>query len=434
MLDKVNQLAKEFKPQMEALAQALIKLPSEPGHEKEVSEICIKEMEKLGFDEIFRDQWGNVVGIIKGDTPGPVIMYNSHMDTVDVGDLTKWEGFDPHGATRTMYQAANQDNTAEEATEVIIGRGACDMKSSIAAHIYGGAILKELKKRFGYKQRGDYLLATVVMEEYGDMIGTIKLVEETLPARNIKISAGVFGEPSSLMLALGHRGRMELQVEVLGKSIHTGMAQFGVNAVSKAGKFIVEYEKLVKEENKYDPDLGNSGLALTIITCFPGNLATVPGLCTIIYDRRITPEESPAYCVDQAQRVIDQLAKQDPDFSAKVTVRAETHTTYTGIDVRIPNQKGALKLDVKHPVTMACAAGLAGVGQDVKYKYWGFSTDMPATQVNLGIPSLGYSGLQECYAHLPIERVRLDYLEKGLAGGVGMYLKLSELEAKDFVL
>ncbi len=90
-------MSKELYDDMIAFSQKLIQTPSISGNEKGVADLDLAEMEKLGYDEVFRDDMGNVVGIVKGTEPGPTIMYNSHMDHVDPGDPANWEGYDPYG-------------------------------------------------------------------------------------------------------------------------------------------------------------------------------------------------------------------------------------------------------------------------------------------------------------------------------------------------
>jgi putative aminopeptidase FrvX len=60
MFDKLNQLAKELKPQAVDFCQRLIRVPALSGEEKGVADLYLAEMEKLGYDEVFRDDFGNV--------------------------------------------------------------------------------------------------------------------------------------------------------------------------------------------------------------------------------------------------------------------------------------------------------------------------------------------------------------------------------------
>ena len=93
----VKSISKELYPDMVEFAQKLIQTPSISGTEKGVADLDMAEMTKLGYDEVFRDDHGNVVGIVRGTEEGPTIMYNSHMDHVSPGDHSNWEGYDPYG-------------------------------------------------------------------------------------------------------------------------------------------------------------------------------------------------------------------------------------------------------------------------------------------------------------------------------------------------
>lgn len=87
----------------------------------------LEEFEKLGYDDAFIDEFGNVHGVIEGkNEDAGALMLNSHLDTVGPGDPSDWE-HDP-------YAAAVEEDT-------LYGLGAADMKSAVAAMVYaGGAI------------------------------------------------------------------------------------------------------------------------------------------------------------------------------------------------------------------------------------------------------------------------------------------------------
>jgi acetylornithine deacetylase/succinyl-diaminopimelate desuccinylase-like protein len=190
----------------------------------------------------------------------------------------------------------------------------------------------------------------------------------------------------------------------------------------------VEYEKHV------DKELGKSSIALTIINCTPGSMCIVPDRCNITYDRRFPPTETPESCIAQIQKIVDKLSDQDPEFRATVSIGAVERVSYTGKAVTMENKKEAWKLEVDHPVTKACAKGLMEVGQEVKYGYWDFGTDMPVTHAQHDIPSIGYSPMQEFYCHRPVDKVRIDYMEKALSGNVALFIELSQLEKEKFKL
>ena len=130
-----------------ALLQRLIQTPSLPGEEGEIAALVADEMRQLRYDEIRVDEVGNVLGKIQGDGSVPPLMFNTHLDHVDVGDPGLWPhppfGGEIHG-------------------ESVWGRGAVDIKGPMAAQIHGVAQL------LGSDQPpGDVWVSCVVQEEIG---------------------------------------------------------------------------------------------------------------------------------------------------------------------------------------------------------------------------------------------------------------------------
>jgi putative selenium metabolism hydrolase len=408
-------------------------VPALSGQEKGVADLYIAEMEQLGFDEVFRDSWGNVVGIIKGTKPGPTIMYNCHLDHVEPGDYSEWLGYDPYGAAIDIDEMENQDRTALEKTEVIHGRAAADVKGGGACQIYSGALLLKLRD-MGYEIAGNYMFTGVVLEEPAEQLGMIKLIDETLPERGLTYDGVVSCEATGLKIYLGHRGRVELKVTIEGVTSHGSAPWLGINAVNKATTFIDRVEQVVAKCAAKDADLGQSSIALTIISCTPGSMCIVPDRCHITYDRRLVPGETAEGCVQQIQAVIDELSTKDKDFRAKVEIAAVPRTSYTGKTETLPNIKEAWKIDKAHPFVIAAAAGLQKLGQPVKYGYWDFGTDLSVICGRDRKPAIGYSPMQELYCHRPIDKVRTDYMEKAIAGNAAIFLKLSRLAKAEFIV
>jgi len=433
MCKELTMIAAELKPLAVEFCQRLIRVPALSGREEGVADLYLAEMEKLGYDEVFRDEWGNVVGIIKGTEPGPTIMYNCHLDHVDPGDYSEWQGYDPYGAAIDIDEMENQDRTALEKTEVIHGRAASDVKGGGACQVYSGAVLLKLRE-MGYKITGDFMFTGVVLEEPAEQLGMIKLVEETLPEKGITFDGVVSCEATGLKLYLGHRGRVELKITVEGVTSHGSAPWLGINAVNKAAKFIEKVEAAVAESALQDPQLGRSSIALTNITCSPGSMCIVPDRCYITYDRRLVPGETPESCVQQIQDIIDTIAALDQDFRAKVEIAAVPRISYTGKGATLPNVKEAWKISKTHPFVQAASSGLTKLGQPVKYGYWDFGTDLSVVCGRIRKPSVGYSPMQELYCHRPIDKVRIDYMEKAIAGNVAIFLEMCQLSSNAFVL
>ena len=125
--EQIKKAAEGYKADMARFLRAMISHPSESCEEKEVV-ACIKaEMEKLGYDAVEVDGLGNVIGWMgDGDK---IIAFDSHIDTVGIGNINNWEA-DP-------YQGYEDD-------AVIFGRGGSDQEGGMAAATYGAKIMKEL--------------------------------------------------------------------------------------------------------------------------------------------------------------------------------------------------------------------------------------------------------------------------------------------------
>jgi acetylornithine deacetylase/succinyl-diaminopimelate desuccinylase-like protein len=215
----IKDSAKAYNDDMVRFAQQLIQTPSMSGSAKAVADMMLAEMEKLGYDEIFRDKVGNVIGIVRGSEAGPSILYNSHMDHVSPGDEANWAGYAPYGGKIDLCEVDKQDKTGTELAECIHGRAASDVKGGAAVQIYTGGMLAEMK-RDGVKFKGNFIFSGVVQEEPAEMTGTLFLLNETFPEKGITYDAMVSSEATSLKLYCGHRGRVELLVTVMGRTAH----------------------------------------------------------------------------------------------------------------------------------------------------------------------------------------------------------------------
>jgi len=430
---RIKELTAEFKPATLDLAQRIIRCPSLTGEEKEVSEILLQELNTIGYDEAFRDSWGNIVGIVRGTEDGPTIMYNGHMDHVDVGAASEWLGYAPYSGVIDIDEIYNETSTALEKTNVIHGRAAADTKCGIACQIYSGAILLRLKKE-GFHFKGNYMVSFVVMEEPAEQIGMIGLYEDTLPKKGLTVDGVVSCEATSLKIYCGHRGRVELNVEVYGVTSHGSAPWLGVNAVLQATKIIERVEKKYATDFKEDPKLGKSSIALTVISCSPGAMCVVPDRCNLVYDRRLVPTETPDDAVREIQEIIDQLAAEDPKFRATVKVSAVPRTTYTGKTVTLPNIKEGWRISEDHPFVAAASKGLQKIGEPVSYGYWDFGTDLAMICGRHGVAAIGYSPMQEYYCHRPVDKCRIDFMERALAGNLAIFSELTELKKDNFKL
>jgi len=388
-----------------AFAKRLMQTPSLSGQEQDIVNLIIREMERLTYDEVFTDDMGNVVGIIKGSGQGENIMFNGHMDHVDPGRLEAWD-YEPYGGTI--------------AEGYLHGRGACDMKGAIASQVYAAALIKNL----GLTHRGDIIVTCVVQEEPAEALGTAYLCDVAFAERGIKIDFVVLGEPSDLKLMLGHKGRVELEVTTVGRTSHGSTPWRGINAVYKMLPVISKVQDL--DSNLPTHELvGKSSIALTIISCSPGRLSVIPDLCTVCLDRRLTPDETVEQALAQIETILKDIGKEDPDFGGSVRIRELEEMSYTGMKTLVHKGMPPWLIPPDHPKVWQTRTALSELGYKPEYGYWDFATDGSHTAGVLGIPTIGYGPGEEGLAHTPQERISLDSLVQSVTGNAAIALTIT---------
>ncbi|RLE00871.1 MAG: peptidase M20 [Bacteroidetes bacterium] len=252
-------------------------------------------MEKLGIEvqyERLDENRANVIGIWKGTGGGRSIMLNGHMDTVGIEHM-KIEPFTP-----------------EFKDGKIFGRGAGDMKGGIASQIMAVQSLIEAGKRL----RGDVLLTFVADEEYGS-IGTESVL------KSYSADAAIVCEPTGLDIVIAHKGFAWIDVEVFGRAVHGSKPEEGIDAIAKAGKILVEVERLGEEilPQKTHPLLGSPSIHASLIQG-GSDLSTYPGYCKIQLERRNLPGEDMPAISEEIQNLLSEIGSQDSKFKAESDV------------------------------------------------------------------------------------------------------------------
>lgn len=418
-----------MKDEMIAFASRLIATPSISGTEQAVADLYLVEMEKLGYDEVFRDDIGNVIGIVNGSENGPTIMFNSHLDHVSPGELDNWGGYDPYGGLIDLCRVDNADKTQTEMAQCIHGRGASDVKGGAAVQVYCGAILAKMKKQ-GLKLKGKFIFTGVVLEEPAEMVGMIHLIDKTFPQRGLAYDVMISSEATSLRLYCGHRGRVEFLATIYGKTSHASAPWLGINGIYKAMPFIAKIKDEIYPALPEFEGIGQSTITITNISCLPGALSIIPDKCILSIDRRLVPGETVEGAKRQLEQIIEELQAAETEFKADIKVRREQELSYTGMAYTAEKVMAPWLISPEHPVVVAAAQALVEMGQTPRYGYWDFGTDASKTAGIDRKPTIGYSPMQEQYAHTPDDKVRIDFMIKALEGNVAIFLKMTEAEGQ----
>src|ERR1051325_6846830 len=283
-----------------ALTRALVRIDSRnpslvtgaPG-EAEIAQFLSEVLRDWGFSvelqEVAKGR-PNVIGRI-GSGSGPSLMFNGHIDVVDVV-----------GMRHSPFEADQRDGR-------IWGRGSSDMKSGVAAMCAAAA-------RAADRGLGGEIIVTAVVDEEFKSLGTRALV-----AGGIRADAAIVTEPTRLAIMPAHKGFVWMDLEVRGVAAHGSRWEIGVDAIRHAGLFLAEldrYDATMLPERSH-PLLGRPSVHASLISGGSG-LSTYPDRCTLSIERRTIPGESPDQVVAETQALCDAVAKRHLAFDGRLTM------------------------------------------------------------------------------------------------------------------
>ena len=359
--------------------KVLIRTPSPSAEERLVAQLLADEMRAVGFPDVTLDKMGNVIGHI-GRGSGPSLCYNGHMDTVQVTDGRRWQ-HEPFGAQVREGR--------------VYGLGAADMKSSLAAMVYGAQALMESGAPFS----GHLFVLGVVQEEPCEGLAMRVLMEEG----DLHPDMVILGEPTNLQLARGHRGRLGVRVRVRSQAAHASAPHRGRNAIYEAAKVIEAVQRLAPKLAR-DAFLGQGSVAITDISSKSASLNAVPDICEMYMDRRLSSGETETAALAELE---DAIARAD--VQADIALAEYAATSYAGYPCRARESYPAWALPEADPLVQTCASVIEQVlGHKPRVGRWDFSTDGAYTAGVAGVPTIGFGPGEERFAHAVDERVSVE--------------------------
>lgn len=379
IVEQIQARVAQARPQIIQFLRDIVAIPSMDSQLKEVGERIGAEMKRLGFDEVRFDKMGNIMGRI-GSGPR-VIVYDSHVDTVGVGDPTAWE-WDP-------FQGKVEDG-------IFYGRGACDEKGSTPGMVYGLAMARDLGLLKGWTA---YYFGN--MEEWCDGIAPNTFVEVDPKVRPDFV---VIGEPTKMNVYRGHKGRLEMRVVAKGRSAHAASNHLGDNAIYKLLPVIAGIRDLEPKLGDH-PFLGHGKITVSDMHVKTPSINAVPDEAVIFIDRRMTFGESKEQVLEQVRALVP------VEFRDSVTVEELFYDepSYTGFVFPVDKYFPAWAYEEDHPLVQAGqqARRLIGLSEAPSGK-WNFSTNGIYWAGKAGIPSIGFGPGDEETAHTTRDSVSLD--------------------------
>jgi len=380
--------------QLVEFCRQLVQTPSPSGREEEIAKLIASKMRELQYDSVEVDDFGNVIGTIEGAAKGRTVIFDGHMDTVDPGDVRNWR-VDPYGA-KVIGNA-------------IYGRGACDMKGGLASMIFAAAIVKRT-----VRLKGRLIVACVIHEEPCEGFGIRKIIEKIGEPDYV-----VLGEATNLNLAIGHRGRAELEIETYGRTAHGSMPDTGVNAVHMMLP-VIERIRRNASNLPIHQFLGRATISVNRISCSPDQSAVVPDRCRITVDRRTIPGETRESLVVECKQYLTQAKAE-----GGVRISATKLRCYTGKTESVELYFPAWFLDRNEEVVCRARTALESVlKRGPKLTKWHFSTDGNYTAGLKGIPTIGFGPGDERFAHTANDHVPIGDLVAATRGYCALAISL----------
>ena len=271
--------------------------------EVEIAAFVAAWLEEAGLEvDLYEAASGrpNAVAVARGTGGGRSVLLNAHMDTVGVAGV------------ESPFTPVVRDGHLH-------GRGAGDMKGSLAASmLVGAAAVRE-----GF--RGDVIVAAVADEEVGSL-GTEALVRRTTA------DAAIVTEPTEEVVAVAHKGFVAFEVETVGRAAHGSRPDLGIDAIAAMGPVLSGIAALDGRlrSGVGHPLLGTGSVHASVIEGGQ-EYSSYPAGCLLKGERRTIPGET----VDDVLAELEEIAAG------------------TGATVRLPFHRGPFETAADAPVVAA---------------------------------------------------------------------------------
>ena len=271
------------------LAKSLISRASITPKDMGCQQLLIDHLEPIGFktEQMNFEEVENIW--LRKGTEAPLFCFAGHTDVVPTGPFDAWDS-DPF--------------TVTERDGKLYGRGAADMKGSIAA--FTVATERFIKDYPNHKGSIAYLITSD--EEGPAKNGTVKVIQ-TLEARNEKIDWCLVGEPSSTthvgdVVKNGRRGSLGCTLKIIGKQGHVAYPHLANNPIHLSAPFLADLTKMEWDKgNDYFPP---TTFQVSNINSGTGATNVIPGTLEMIFNFRFSTEIT----LEEIQQRVEALLKK----------------------------------------------------------------------------------------------------------------------------
>jgi putative selenium metabolism hydrolase len=382
--------------------QAGVRIPSPAGQEGAYAEALAAGMRAAGL-EAHIDPAGNVIGELSAPGDAPCLMFNSHLDQAPPGSMD-----DPFSGKIIDGAPFGVDGP------VLWGRGVNGQKGALGAMVYALKALREA----GVPLARPVVITAAVLEEGAGHVGPRYLLHED----GIRTAFAVVGENTDLAVHIGHRGMVNLALEVTGRSVHVTARQDGVNALSQFARAVLAIDA-AQDQLPSDPLFGPAMVTVNEIQVMPNVSNTLPERVTAVVDGRSIPGVSRDDLLAFLDRVLRPLAA-DPDFHYSARLDRKTLTSYTGLELETDGCILPFYTEPDSPLVQAAVAAVtAATGAAPPVRLWGCSTDGGYFAAQ-GIPTIGFAPGAARYSHTADEHTPVEDLVRAAKGYAALAWRL----------
>jgi len=268
-------------------------------------------------------------------TQDPVFCFAGHTDVVPAGNLDLWDTppFEPIIKDGMLY-----------------GRGAADMKGSLAAMIIA-------TERFitDYPDHKGSITYLITSDEEGPFINGTTRVIDTLEARNEKITYCIVGEPSSThevgdIIKNGRRGSISGELTIHGRQGHVAYPEYVKNPIHSAMPALAELSQCHWDDgNDFFPA---TSFQISNLNSGTGATNVVPGHITALFNLRYSTELTDQMIVDKVHAILN---KYDIEYNINWTFNGKPFITEPG--PWLDAVTNAIESTVGKPTQLSTAGG-----------------------------------------------------------------------------
>ncbi len=360
------------------LTRSLIARPSVTPDDAGCQALIAARLVPLGFraESVERNRTTNLW--LRRGTERPVLVFAGHTDVVPPGPREQWRS-DPFVPT--------------ERDGVLYGRGASDMKASIAAFVVAAEEFVAAHPR----HRGSIALLLTSDEEGPATDGTVAVVEK-LSARGEPIDWCIVGEPTSVgavgdTIKNGRRGSLSGRLTVRGVQGHVAYPQLARNPVHELAPALAQLTSEVWDRgNEFFPA---TTFQVSNLHAGTGALNVIPGECTVEFNLRFAPVSTAESLMVRIEAI---LRRHRLDFDIAWTVGAQPFMTERGA------LSEALMRAIREKTGRAAELSTTGGTSDGRF----LATICPQV-IELGPPNATIHKINECVRIADIELLKNIY-------------------------